>query len=231
MSEKWRTHDIDEAYEIREVTPLGFMQHVEKSTVLRPYKKHIDLVRKIFQLCISGRSLGQITEYVNQQNVTYRAKYKKETEVKWSMAEVKKILQNEVYVSETYRVISKREFAIAQKMLTINTRVTDGKIEISPLIGIARCAECGSLMVERSTSSRGRKYCYYMCGTNKRKGGCTPHKVSVNELDDSVFKWLKNHVFAEEVQTADGLTRKLAIQYVDCVYVDEYGMMERIIIA
>ena len=68
----------DEVYQIVKETPFGFMKHVEKSTVLRPCRDELKLVQKMFQLCISGMSLGQITEYVNEQDIAYRAKYKKE---------------------------------------------------------------------------------------------------------------------------------------------------------
>ena len=220
----------DEVYQIVKETPFGFMQHVEKSTVLRPCRDELKLVQKMFQLCISGMSLGQITEYVNEQDIAYRAKYKKEIGVKWSMAEIKKILQDEIYSNKTFKVVSEREFVIAQRMLLINTRVAEGKLEISSLVGVARCAQCGGLMVERSTSSRGRKYCYYMCETNKRTGGCTPHKVAVTKLDNSVIRWLKNHVFDEDVQRTNELTRKLVIRHVDCVHVDEKGEVVDIIL-
>ena len=124
--------------------------------------------------------------------------------------------------------MSKRQFEIAQRMLEINTRATETNQIVSPLIGLAKCAECGHYFVERVKSSRGKKYSYYMCGLNKRNEECTPHKITTAELDERVLKWLKNHVFEEEIQSAMKLTREMAIRYVDWVWIDEAGMIKRI---
>lgn len=213
-------------FEFNPHTPLGFVQNIEVPAMLRPYEEHVTVIRKIFQLCIDGWSLGQIAQYVDSIGISYRAKYEKPQKVKWSIAEIKKILQNEIYVNGNYRIVSSRQFEIAQRMLEINTRATETNYIVSPLIGLAKCAECGRYFVERVKSSRGKKYHYYMCGLNKRNGECTPHQIATAELDEHVLKWLKNHVFEEEIQRALKLTREMAIQYVDWVWIDEKGMLK-----
>ena len=65
-----------------------------------------------------------------------------------------------------------------------------------------------------------------MCGLNKRNGKCTPHQITTGELDERVLKWLKNHVFEEEIQNALKLTREMAIQYVKWMEIDENGMLK-----
>lgn len=213
-------------FEFNPHTPLGFVQNVEVPAMLRPYKEHVTVVRKISQLCIDGWSLGQIAQYVDSIGISYRAKYEKTEKVKWSTAEIKKILQNEIYVNGNYRIVSSRQFEIAQRMLEINTRATETSQIVSSLIGLAKCAECGHYFVERVKSSRGKKYHYYMCGLNKKNGECTPHQITTDELDERVLRWLKNHVFEEEIQRALKLTREMAIQYVEWIEIDENGMMK-----
>ena len=213
-------------FEFNPHTPLGFVQNVEVPAMLRAYEEHVIVVRKIFQLCMDGWSLGQIAQYVDSIGISYRAKYEKPETVKWSTAEIKKILQNEIYVNGNYRIVSSRQFEIAQRMLEINTRATETNYIVSPLIGLAQCAECGHYFVERVKSSRGKKYHYYMCGLNKRNGECTPHQLATAELDKHVLKWLKNHVFEDEILRALKLTREMAIQYVDWVWIDEKGMLK-----
>lgn len=213
-------------FEFNPHTPLGFVQNVEVLAMLRAYEEHVIVVRKIFQLCMDGWSLGQIAQYVDSIGISYRAKYEKPETVKWSTAEIKKILQNEIYVNGNYRIVSSRQFEIVQRMLEINTRATETNYIVSPLIGLAKCEECGHYFVERVKSSRGKKYHYYMCGLNKRNGECTPHQFTTDELDERVLKWLKNHVFEEEIQRAIKLTREMAIQYVEWVKIDENGMLK-----
>lgn len=213
-------------FEFNPHTPLGFVQNIEVPAMLRPYEEHVAVVRKIFQLCINGWSLGQIAQYVDSIGISYRAKYEKSQKVKWSIAEIKKILQNEIYVNGKYRIVSKRHFEIAQRMLEINTRATETNQMVSPLIGLVKCAECGHYFVEKVKSSRGKKYHYYMCGLNKRNGECTPHQITAAELDKRVLKWLKNHVFEEEIQNAMKLIREMAIRYVEWVIFSEQDMFK-----
>ena len=52
----------DEVYQIVKETPFGFMQHVEKSTVLRPCRDELKLVQKMFQ--------GQFPEAVMKSSQT-----------------------------------------------------------------------------------------------------------------------------------------------------------------
>ena len=77
-------------FEFNPQTPLGFVQNVEVPAMLRPYEEHVTVVRKIFQLCTDGWSLGQIAQYVDSIGISYRAKYEKTEKVKWSTAEIKK---------------------------------------------------------------------------------------------------------------------------------------------
>ena len=60
------------------------------------------------------------------------------------MAEIRKILSDLIYGNERYSAIAKEELEIARRMLTLNTRVVGKRMEISDLVGIAICKECGS---------------------------------------------------------------------------------------
>lgn len=95
------------------------------------------------------------------------------------MAEIRKILPDLIYGNERYSAIVKEGLEIleiARRMLTLNKRVVGKRMEISALVGIAMCKECGSFLVEKSVSTRGRTYLYYMCGKNRKGKGCSAHK-------------------------------------------------------
>ena len=85
------------------------------------------------------------------------------------MSEIRNILSDPIYGNEKYGAIAEEELEIARRMLTLNTRVVGKRMEISALVGIAMCKECGSFLVEKSVSTRGRTYLYYMCGKNKKE--------------------------------------------------------------
>ena len=155
---------------IAEKIPYGFMRHEKYDVVIIDSEK-MESVKLMFNLCLDGMSLGQIKNVIESQGIEYPAKYKKDKIVGWSLAEIRNILSDPIYGNERYNAIAKEELEIARRMLTLNTRVAGKRMEISALVGIAVCKECGSFLVEKSVSTRGRTYLYYMCGKNKKGKG------------------------------------------------------------
>lgn len=204
------------------------MRH-EKYGVLVMNSEKIQVVKLMFSLCLDGMSLGQIKEVIESQGIEYQAKYKKDKIVGWSLAEIRKILSDLIYGNERYSAIAKEELEIARRMLTLNTRVVGKRMEISALVGIAVCKECGSFLVEKSVSTRGRTYLYYMCRKNKKGKGCSTHKIAVQELDEKVFVKMRRDIEDREVLCCKGLTREIAIRYLKYVSVDCLGNIEIIL--
>ena len=198
------------------------MRH-EKYGVLVMNSEKIQVVKLMFSLCLDGMSLGQIKEVIESQGIEYQAKYKKDKIVGWSLAEIRKILSDPIYGNERYSAVAKEELEIARRMLTLNTRVVGKRMEISALVGIAVCKECGSFLVEKSVSTRGRTYLYYMCRKNKKGKGCSTHKIAVQELDEKVFVKMRRDIEDREVLCCKGLTREIAIRYLKYVSIDSAG--------
>ena len=138
-------------------------------------------------------------------------------------------MSDPIYGYERYGAIAKEELEIARRMLTLNTRVVGKRMEISALVGIAVCKECGSFLVEKSVSTRGRTYLYYMCRKNKKGKGCSTHKIAVQELDEKVFVKMRRDIEDREVLCCKGLTREIAIRYLKYVSVDCLGNIEIIL--
>ena len=158
------------------------MRHEKYDIVVMDSEK-MESVKLMFSLCLDGMSLGQIKSVIESQGIEYPAKYKKDKIVGWPLAEIRKILSDPIYGYERYGAIAKEELEIARRMLTLNTRVVGKRMEISALVGIAVCKECGSFLVEKSVSTRGRTYSYYMCERNKKGKGCSTRKIAVQELE------------------------------------------------
>ena len=207
--------------------PYGFMKH-ERYDVLVMNSEKIQAVKLMFSLCLDGMSLGRIKEVIESQGIEYPAKYKKDKMVGWSLAEIRKILSDPVYGNERYNAIAKEELEIARRMLTLNTRVVGKRMEISALVGIAVCKECGSFLVEKSVSTRGRTYLYYMCGKNKKGKGCSTHKITVEELNKKVLEVMRKGIGDVEVLCCKNLTREIAIRYLRYVSVNYIRNIELI---
>lgn len=203
----------------------GFVES-QGENVLKVDTEKMRAVRLMFDLCLDGMSLGQIKDIIHAQGILYPAKYKKDTPTGWSLSEISKILSNPIYSDERYKIISTQEFKVAQHMLKLNTRVTGKKIEISALVGIAVCSECGSFLVEKSVSSRGRKYLYYICGKYKKNGGCSAHKIAVLELNRRVLEILQYQNM--DMLSFKELTREMAIKYLERVCVNSAGDIESV---
>ncbi len=210
---------------ITEKIPYGFMKHEKYDIVIMDSEK-MESVKLMFSLCLDGMSLGQIKSVIESQGVEYPAKYKKDKIVGWSLAEIRKILSDPIYGNERYSVIAKEELEIARRMLTLNTRVVGKRMEISALVGIAVCKECGSFLVEKSVSTRARRYLYYMCGKNKKGKGCATHKIAVKELNKKALEEMRKEIGDIEVLCCKDLTRKIAIKYLKYVSVDCVGNIE-----
>ena len=212
---------------ITEKIPYGFMRHEKYDVVVMDSEK-MESVKLMFSLCLDGMSLGQIKNVIESQGIEYPAKYKKDKKVGWSLAEIRKILSDPIYGYERYGAIAKEELEIARRMLTLNTRVAGKRMEISALVGIAVCKECGSFLVEKSVSTRGRTYLYYMCGKNKKGKGCSAHKITVEELNKKVLEKMRKGIGDREVLCCKDLTREIAIKYLRYVSVDCIGNIELI---
>ena len=207
---------------ITERIPYGFMRH-EKYGVAVMDREKMESVKLMFRLCLDGMSLRQIKNVIEFQGIEYLAKYKRDKIVGWPLAEIKKILSDPIYGNERSNAIAKEELEIARRKLTVNTRVVGKRMEISALVGIAVCKECGSFLVEKSVSTRGRTYLYYMCGKNKKGKGCSTHKITVEELNKKVLEVMRKEIGDREVLCCKDLTREIAIRYLKYVSVDCVG--------
>ena len=198
------------------------MRHEKYDIVVMDSEK-MESVKLMFSLCLDGMSLGQIKSVIESQGIEYPAKYKKDKIVGWPLAEIRKILSDPIYGYERYGAIAKEELEIARRMLTLNTRVVGKRMEISALVGIAVCKECGSFLVEKSVSTRGRTYLYYMCERNKKGKGRSTRKIAVQESDKKVLEEMRKEIGDREVFRCKGLTREIAIGYLKYVSIDSAG--------
>ena len=130
--------------------------------------------------------------------------FRKSDEPPWSAKAVDRILHNEVYTGKLvqgktrrldYRskkkmnvpmrdwtivdntheaIISAEQFELVQRILETETRRPNDAETVALFAGFLYCGDCGSRLVRRSASYKGKRYIYYQCsGSKQNKGSCT----------------------------------------------------------
>ncbi len=198
---------------------------------------------------LNGQGVLSPVEYKHSLGIRIQDHFKTHEQAEWSPVAVRRILENEVYVGTLVQgrhstpnhkvkkivdkpeeewvrvednhepVISRREFAIVQRLLGMDTRTSPNEEEVYVLAGIAVCAECGAPMVKRSVPAGGKVYSYYICSKNAATKECGPHRIPKGKLESLVFEVLKTHI-------ANVLDTGRILEYVNTVPFQELEIKE-----
>lgn len=167
-------------------------------------------------------------EYKREQGLRLTTPFKTNTRAVWSANSVARILKNEVYLgvleqakrtSKSYKIkervdkpkeqwirvedtheaiVSREDFDLVTELLRHDMRVTPTQETVYIFSGLLKCRDCGQNMIRKLVPSKGKKYAYYVCATNKqsKKGStvCSPHNISEKLLEQSVLLSIRNHI-------------------------------------
>ena len=163
-------------------------------------------------------------EYKHSLGIRIQDNFKTHEQAEWSSMSVRRVLENEVYVGTLTQgkhstpnhkikkimdkpeeewiriednhepVISRREFAIVQRLLGMDTRTSPNEDEVYVLSGLAVCADCGAPMIKRNVPAGGKVYSYYICSKNAATKQCGTHRIPKDKLERLVFDVLKAHI-------------------------------------
>ena len=163
-------------------------------------------------------------EYKKSQGLNYKSGLKCGGQAIWRAYAVQKILQNPVYIgtliqgkrgTPNYKIkqmhirneeewcickdnheaiIDEFTFETIQKILSRDTRSAPKAEGVNPLSGLVFCADCGRSMIKRSVSRGNKKFHYYVCSTNKKGDGCSSHSISMETLENTVMRAIKNQI-------------------------------------
>ena len=145
--------------------------------------------------------------------------FRKSDEPPWSAKAVDRILHNEVYIGKLvqgktrrldYRskkkmnvpmrdwvivdntheaIIPAEQFELVRWILETETRRPNDAETVALFAGFLYCGDCGSRLVRRSASYKGKRYIYYQCsGSKQNKGSCTSH----NLRDEKLYNIVRN---------------------------------------
>ena len=188
-------------------------------------------------------------EYKASIGSSYQTGFQSKEKSEWTSVMVRRILTNEVYIGNLVQgkrttpnhkvkktvlkeecdwvrieknheaVVSDRDFAIVQRLLGMDTRMSPEQSEVYPLAGMVVCADCGAAMVRKNVCSGKRKYRYSVCSRNKETKECASHRIGVERLEEAVLEVLK-------VQVANVLDLKRAMEKVSEIPFQELDIRE-----
>lgn len=174
--------------------------------------------------CLNEQGILSPMEYKHSLGIRIQDNFKTHEQAEWSSMSVRRVLENEVYVGTLTQgkhstpnhkikkimdkpeeewiriegnhepVISKREFAIVQRLLGMDTRTSPNEDEVYVLSGLAVCADCGAPMIKRNVPAGGKVYSYYICSKNAATKQCGTHRIPKDRLERLVFDVLKTHI-------------------------------------
>ena len=158
----------------------------------------------------------------------------KSDEPPWSAKAVDRILHNDVYIGKLvqgktrrldYRskkkmnvpkrdwvivdntheaIIPAEQFELVRRILETETRRPNDAETVALFAGFLYCGDCGSRLVRRSASYKGKRYIYYQCsGSKQHKGSCTSHNLRDEKLYDIVRNALQ--IVMEEAEFVESI--------------------------
>ena len=164
--------------------------------------------------------------------------FRKSDEPPWSAKAVDRILHNEVYIGKLvqgktrrldYRskkkmnvpmrdwvivdntheaIIPAEQFELVRRILETETRRLNDAETVALFAGFLYCGDCGSRLVRRSASYKGKRYIYYQCsGSKQNKGSCTSHNLRDEKLYNIVRNALQMQIqiVMEEAEFVEGI--------------------------
>jgi site-specific DNA recombinase len=114
---------------------------------------------------------------------------------------------DELVAASHPRIVDENTFDLVQQKLKENTRNPGGehRLKLEALLrGLLYCSCCGSAMSPSYSSSKNRRYRYYVClRTMQKKGdGCTTRAVSAPLVEEAVIESVRRFAMTPEVVEA-----------------------------
>ena len=197
--------------------PYGFYVKEKK---LYTHPEEALVVKRIFKRFIEIQSPKQIAYELNRDGITLR------TGNPWNTGYIYRILSNYVYVGDVLfqgNVFKGEHDGIISRSVWERVReITSSQVPYDhsrgiaeltvPLKGILRCGHCGCSMKPVFTNKGKKRYCYYYCNKDTKRGEktCPVGKIGSatieNTVRDQARKIFQSPYFLEKISAQTGLT-------------------------
>ena len=217
-----RTRDKMAASKKRGIWMGGYVPfgYCVKEKRLYPNPDEEPVVQRIFKRFVEIQSPKQIAYELNRDGIRPR------TGNLWTVPYISRILANHTYVGD---ILFKGNVFRGEHEGIVSRKVWDRVREITashvpydhsrgvaeltvPLKGILRCGHCGCAMKPAFTNKGKKRYCYYYCDQDTKRGEktCPVGKVGAATIEDAVREQAKkifqSPYFLEKVSTQTGVT-------------------------
>ena len=178
--------------------PYGYQKAEDNKNHLVPDPYAAGVVQGIFAKKLSGMSASGIARIL--KNVVYIGTLAQGKRTTVSHKVKKEIAVPEcdwVVVENAHEaIISRMDFDAVQILMSRDTIAVAGKNESYMYAGILYCGDCGSSMVHRKESYKGREYINYICSNYNRNGkdACSRHCIREEDLNQIVLGELQGYI-------------------------------------
>ena len=203
-------------------TALGYMRDPKDKNHLIICEEEVDIVRSIFNMAYSGKSIGEIKKWLIENDIPTAGQIRYNKASFWENKTVKQILVNKVYIGTTIQnkrnrisyknrrlrsnpkekwiivedthepIVDKEMFNTIQKMITTEKYNRNEKVHHYLLDGLLICFECKHKI---GVKCKKNGYYWMVCNNYRRNskiGLCTSHGFSYNRLEKQVIEYIRN---------------------------------------
>ena len=182
--------------------------------LLEPNPEEVEVIKKIFELVLDGKTLYGVMQYLNDRNIKIGKGMP-------SISILSRIIHNELYIGIRKRtqsfgkdkgkedvaiqhidpIISEDDFRRAgEKILTNNKYVATGKVYYNPFKGIIRC-RCGrAMMVKEKKPEKGVSKLTYRCSCNESRNSEKFCSVNIDEISYELTNSVIKNLFLQRNQ-------------------------------
>ncbi len=200
-------------------TPYGFRKIPNPMSnrpkyLLEQNPEEVEVVKKIFELVLDGKTLYGVMQYLNDRNIMIGKGMP-------SISILSRIIHNELYIGIRTRtqsygkekgkedvaiqhiepIISEEVFRRAgEKILTNNKFVATGKVYFNPFKGIIRC-RCGrAMMVKEKKPEQGVSKLTYRCSCNESRNSSKFCSTNIDEISYELTNSIIKSLFIQRSQ-------------------------------
>lgn len=139
-----------------------------------------------------GRYLERIFPVMRVRLIAVTDNY--DSQSAWKTSDVP--MRDWTIVDNTHEaIVPAEQFELVQRILETETRRPNDAETVALFAGFLYCGDCGSRLVRRSASYKGKRYIYYQCsGSKQNKGSCTSHNLRDEKLHNIVRNALQMQI-------------------------------------
>ena len=202
-------------------TPLGYMKDPKDKNHLIICDKEAKIVRTIFNMALAGTNIGDIRNYLNNNNIPTASQIRYNKATFWENKTIKRILQNKAYIGVTIQnkrsrisyknrrlrvnpeeqwqiventhksIIDKIDFDRVQKLHIAQKYNRNEKKNQFLLDGLLLCYECKHKIGVRSRKNGRFDMICNNYRRNSKLGLCSSHGFSYERLENQVIDYIR----------------------------------------